>query len=184
MINEILFKDMYSWLYAFIITLIVIILITTGQTNSTALNAFRGSYMGLLVAITALCAMLGMAKSVEFDVLYPNLGLIRRIIKYVFLFFPFLTVMAVLIWVLVLLFKYFNKITENKVSDYYTSFVNTISILLFVQIYVLTNEISENSFKNFQLSKKTASLLRLFGLLNIISVFTLQIILKYYTTDC
>jgi hypothetical protein len=184
MINEILFKDLYSWLYAGIVACVVVIIITTGQTNTSALYAFRGSYTGLLVAFTIICALLGMAKSVEFDSLYSNLGLINRIIKYVFLFFPFLTVMAVLMWTLVLLHKYFDKISENKVSDYYTSFINTISILLFAQIYVLTSGISETSFKNFQLSKKTASMLRLFGLLNIISVFTLQIILKYYTTDC
>ena len=41
--------------------------------------------MGLLVAFTIICALLGMAKSVEFDSLYSNLGLINRIIKYVFL---------------------------------------------------------------------------------------------------
>ena len=91
---------------------------------------------------------------------------------------------AVISYVCVLLNNYFDKITENKVSDYYTSFINITSILLGIQIYVLLNEITESSFKNFELSRKMAGMLRVFGFLNVISVITLQIILKYYTTDC
>jgi hypothetical protein len=101
-----------------------------------------------------------------------------------YLFYPFLAVMVIIMWVLVLLYKYYDKIIGNKVSDYYTSFMNITSILLFIQIYVLVSEITEKSFASFSLTPKMASMLRLFALLNAISVITLAIVLKYYTTDC
>lgn len=181
MIDEKLVMQLYSGLYAAIVGSVVVILMTSGQTNSTALIAFTSAYSIILCAFVIICVLLGMLVETN---QYSDLGVFRKIIKYVFLFFPFLVVMAVILWVFVLLNKYYNKIIENKVSDYYASFINTTSILLLIQVYVLLSELTERSFKNFELPKKTASMLRLFGLLNIISVFTLQIILKYYTTDC
>ena len=181
MIDEEIVMQLYSGLYAVIVGSVVVILMTSGQTNPTALIAFTSAYSFILGVFVFICVLLGMSMDPN---QYAGLGFFRKIIKYVFLFFPFLVVMVVIMWVFWLLNKYYDKIIENKVSDYYTSFINTTSILLFIQVYVLLSELTERSFKNFELPKKTASMLRLFGLLNIISVFTLQIILKYYTTDC
>jgi hypothetical protein len=181
MIDDKLVMQIYSGLYSVIIGSAVVILMTSGQTNPTAVIAFTSAYSFILCVFAIICVLLGMSLDTN---QYVDLGFFRKIIKYVFLFFPFLVVMIVILWVLVLLNKYYDKIIENKVSDYYTSFINTTSILLFIQIYMLLGELTEMSFKNFELPKKTAAMLRLFGLLNIISVFTLQIILKYYTTDC
>ena len=47
-----------------------------------------------------------------------------------------------------------DKIIENKVSDYYTSFINITSLLVYIQVYVLISELTEKSFKNFELPKK------------------------------
>lgn len=161
-------KNIYSGLYSFISGAFVVIFLTSSQTNSNALWAFIGAYGVLLSALLILCVLLGLAK-----------GGLR-----VGLLMPFIIMIAVISYVCVLLNNYFDKITENKVSDYYTSFINITSILLGIQIYVLLNEITESSFKNFELSRKMAGMLRVFGFLNVISVITLQIILKYYTTDC
>lgn len=181
MIDEKLITQLYSGLYSVIAGSFLIILMTTGQTNSTAVIAFTSAYGVILCAFAIICALLGMAVDTS---QYSELGFFKKIIKYIFLFFPFLVVMIVIMWIFVLLNKYYDRITENKVSDYYTSFINMISLLLFIQSYVLLNELNEKSFKNYDLPKKTASMLRLFGFLNIISVLTLQIILRHYTTDC
>lgn len=168
MISEALAMYIYSGLYSCIIGSLVVVTLTLGQTNSTALKALISTYGILLSVFVIMCVMLGLSKS--------GFG--------IGLFMPFIVMIAITLYVFVLLNYYFDKITENKVSDYYTSFMNITSILLFIQIYVLLNEITEYGFAKFELSRKIVAMLRLFGFLNIISVITLQIILRYYTTDC
>lgn len=171
MIEEALAKNIYSGLYSFIIgsfVVIALIAIASNQNNSNALGALIIAYSTLLGALLILCILLSLLK-----------GSLR-----IGLFMPFIVMMLVISYVCVLLWHNFDKITANKVSDYYTSFINLTSFLLFIQIYVLTNEITESTLKNFELSRKMVAMLRLFGFLNVISVITLQIILKYYTTDC
>ena len=171
-------KNMNSFLYSMLMGSGIVVLMTSGQTDSTSLIAFRSAYMVILCVFIFLCVLIGSNAN------FGDSGLFTKIKSFIFLFYPFLTVMMVILWILVLLYKYYDKIIENKVSDYYTSFINTTSILLFIQIYVLVSEITEKSFANFALAPKTAAMLRLFGLLNSISVITLNIILQYYTTDC
>ena len=180
--DEKLAEHLYSFLYSLMIGSFIVICLTSGQTNTTALAGFIGAYGCLLFVFSSICVLLGMSKKTISQ--YENPGFFVTVMQYLILFFPFLVMIVVIMSVLVLLNKYYDKIIENKVSDYYTSFINIVSILLFIQMYVLISEISDKTFKNYDLSKKTAQMLKLFGLLNIISVFTLQIILRYYTTDC
>jgi hypothetical protein len=86
-------------------------------------------------------------------------------------------------YIIYLLFNYGDKISTNKVSDYYSTFMNLTNILLGIQIYILLSEITIKSFENFNLTPKILSILKLFSVLTIISGITLGIILKYYNTD-
>ena len=171
-------KNMYSFLYSLLIGSGLVVFLTTGQTDSTSVVAFRTAYMVILSAFIFICVLIGVNAN------FGESSIFMKIWKFIYIFYPFLVVMMVILWVLVLLFKYYDQIVGNSVSDYYTSFINITSILLFIQIYVLVSELTEKSFENFALAPKTAAMLRLFGLLNSISVITLGIILKYYTTDC
>jgi hypothetical protein len=173
-----LIKNIYSFLYSLIVGSGIVVFLTTGQTDSTSVAAFRGAYMILLCVFIFMCVLVGIHAN------FSDSSILMKIFKFMYLFYPFLAVMIIIMWVLVLLYKYDDKITENKVSDYYTSFINITSILLFIQIYVLVSEITEKTFANFSLPPKMASMSRLFALLNAISVITLSIVLKYYTTDC
>ena len=173
-----LMKNMYSFLYSLLIGSGLVVFLTTGQTDSTSVVAFRTAYMVILSAFIFICVLIGVNAN------FGESSIFMKIWKFIYIFYPFLVVMMVILWVLVLLFKYYDQIVGNSVSDYYTSFINITSILLFIQIYVLVSELTEKSFENFALAPKTAAMLRLFGLLNSISVITLGIILKYYTTDC
>jgi hypothetical protein len=76
---------------------------------------------------------------------------------------------------------YYDRITEGKVSDYYTSFMNIASVMLLIQIYMI---FSETSDKTPPLSLKTYSLLRMLAVLSALSVITVSIVLKFYITDC
>ena len=177
-LDDKLIKNMYSFLYSLIVGSAIVVLMTSGQTDSTSVVAFRTAYMVLLCIFIFLCVLIGVNAN------FGESSIFMKIWKFIYIFYPFLVVMMVILWVLVLLFKYYDQIVGNSVSDYYTSFINITSILLFIQIYVLVSELTEKSFENFALAPKTAAMLRLFGLLNSISVITLGIILKYYTTDC
>jgi hypothetical protein len=173
-----LIKNIYSFLYSLIVGSGIVIFMTTGQTDSTSVNAFRSAYMILLCVFIFICVLIGLNTN------FGDSSIPMKVFKFMYLFYPFLAVMVIILWILVLLYKYYDKIIGNKVSDYYTSFMNVTSILLFIQIYVLISEITDKSFGGFSLSPKMASMLRLFALLNGISVITLGIVLKYYTTDC
>jgi hypothetical protein len=173
-----LIKNIYSFLYSLIVGSGIVIFMTTGQTDSSSVEAFRAAYMILLCVFIFICTLIGL------NVNFGDSGILTKVFRFMYLFYPFLAVMVIIMWVLVLLYKYYDKIIGNKVSDYYTSFMNITSILLFIQIYVLVSEITEKSFASFSLTPKMSSMLRLFALLNAISVITLAIVLKYYTTDC
>ena len=93
--------------------------------------------------------------------------------------------MVIIIWLLVLLHKYYDRITGNQVSDYYVSFVNMSTILTLVQLIILVNAVTDSYFENNRsLQPKTFSMLMLLGTINVIMVITLGVILKSYVTDC
>lgn len=97
------------------------------------------------------------------------------------MFFPFLSILAVILWILILVSLYYDRITGGKVSDYYTSFMNIASIMLLIQIYMIFNEVGD---KTPPLSLKTYKLLRLLAVLAGLSVLTVYIVLRFYVTDC
>jgi len=157
--------NMFGGLYSLLVASVIIIFMTTGSTDTTALIAFRGSYFVILSALILLF------------VLIRN-SLTKRVV------IAFLPIWIAIIYILILLYKYQDRITGNKVSDYYSTFMNLTNILLVIQIYILVSEISLKSFNEYKLSPKMGAILRLFGVLTIISTITLGIVLKYYTTDC
>jgi hypothetical protein len=99
--------------------------------------------------------------------------------------FPFIMLMGIITWLLVLLHKYYDRVTGEKVSDYYVSFVNMSTILTLVQLVIIVTSVRDSYFENNRsLQPKTFSMLMLLGTINFIIVITLGVILKSYVTDC
>ena len=97
---------------------------------------------------------------------------------------PFLLMLGVIGFILYLMITYKNNIITGHLSPGYNSFSNVISILLFIQLYIVYNNISSESFiKTKKLSPLTSSLLYLFSVLEGICSVILFTILKYFTTD-
>jgi hypothetical protein len=174
----------YNLLYIPIVAAAFVIYITMGLTDPTALAAFRASYIIVLTMFISMCALIVSNINFSGQEYSGFAGFFKMLIKLLKTIFPFVTIIVVILWILILLYKYYDRITENKVSDYYTTFINLTSFLLFIQIYILTNEITEKSFINFSLKPKVAALLKLLGLLDVLSAITLGVVLKYYITDC
>ena len=174
----------YNLLYIPIVASAIVIYITMGTTDPTALIAFRASYITVLTMFISICVLIVSNMNLTGQEYSGFAGFFRMVIKILKTIFPFLTIITVILWILILLYKFYDRIIENKVSDYYTTFINITTVLLFIQIYILTSEITINSFVNFSLKPKIAALLKLLGLLDVLSAITLGIVLKYYVTDC
>lgn len=174
----------YNLLYIPIVASAVVIYITMGTTDPTALTAFRASYITVLTMFISICVLIVSNMNFSGQEYSGLAGFFRMLMKLLKTIFPFITIIIVILWILILLYKFYDRIIENKVSDYYTTFINLTTVLLFIQIYILTGEITEKSFINFSLSPKVAALLKLLGLLDVLCAITLGVVLKYYVTDC
>ena len=157
--------NMFKFLYALLVGSAIVIFMTLGLTDTTAINALRGAYF------VALCSLIFI-----FILIRNSLTLAVTLA-----FFP---IWATIVFIIILLYKYYDRISGNKVSDYYSTFMSLTNVLLSIQIYLLLSEISIKSFQEFKLTPKIGAILKLISILTTISVITLGIILKQYTTDC
>lgn len=162
--------NMFYFLYSMIIGSSVIVFITTGLTDATSIKALIGAYFIILISLTITVLFICSNKNVTQS----------KLLSLLIIFSPICFSIGFIIY---LLFKYSDRISENKVSDYYSTFMNLTNFLLFIQITIILSEISIKSFENFDLPSKILSVLKLFSVLSTVSSITLSIILIYYTTD-
>jgi hypothetical protein len=146
------------------------ILATIGTTTQSGLEALIGEYsvLGAVVLIILVIKTKTMLDGSTVDKINMLLTLT-----------PFFLILIIIIYFIVLISKYFNKIVDKKISDYYYGFTQISTWLLLAQIGTLIYSMT----KTTEFSKKIFSILMLLGTINAISLITLGIILKFYTTD-
>ena len=97
---------------------------------------------------------------------------------------PILMLVITSLAVAIILFMYLDRITKG-VSDYYGLFINTSTMITIVQLMIMYRAVNGNEFiMNNVINGKTFSLLMLLATINIITIITLGVVLKNYTTDC
>ena len=172
-------KQLYQNLDAFLYSLVagsgLVVILTSGKSDKGAVTAFQVAYSILFCVVCYKTALIGSKINLGND------GMMAKIMNFTIMFFPFLSILTVIMWILVLVFMYYDRITGGKVSDYYTSFMNIASIMLLIQIYMIFTETTD---KTPPLSLKTYSMLRMLAVLSGLSVITVSIVLKFYVTDC
>ena len=172
-------KQLYQNLDAFLYSLVagsgLVVILTSGKSDKGAVTAFQVAYSILFCVVCYKTALIG--SKIELG----NIGMMAKIMNFTIMFFPFLSILIVIMWILVLVFMYYDRITGGKVSDYYTSFMNIASVMLLIQIYMVFSEAGD---KTPPLSLKTYSMLRMLSVLAGLSVITVSIVLKFYVTDC
>jgi ABC-type transport system involved in cytochrome c biogenesis permease subunit len=172
-------KQLYQNLDAFLYSLVagsgLVVILTSGKSDKGAVTAFQVAYSILFCVVCYKTALIG--SKIELG----NIGMMAKIMNFTIMFFPFLSILTVIMWILVLVFVYYDRITGGKVSDYYTSFMNIASVMLLIQIYMIFTETTD---KTPPLSLKTYSMLRMLAVLSGLSVITVSIVLKFYVTDC
>jgi hypothetical protein len=102
----------------------------------------------------------------------------------IFTLIPFIVLIIIFGFSLALVSIYFNKIAENRISDYYSmfSFISVTFILLQVWIFFVATK--QKAFRdNGFINKVTLLKLLLLSIFNLLTLVTLGITLKYFSTD-
>ena len=150
-----------------IIASFIIIIITTGITNTNGLNALIGGYIGLLLGIVFILI-----------INYPSPNLLDL--------FPFVPLIIIISLLLHYFRTYYNIISSGEVSSYYGSFSTLSTIFLAVQIMILFKELYKSSIQNMNgslISSSSFALLGLLAVINALIVITLGVVLHFYSTQ-
>ena len=153
---------------AIVIASFIIIIITTNVTNSNGVSALLGGYYGL---------MLGMFFIMVLSIIFIKSSLVDM--------FPVFMIVGIISILIVYLTKYFDRISNGEVSDYYSSFSVLSIIFLATQIiYVISAVYNKSQDQNLKMfSDTTFSLLGLFSVINILIVITIGVVLHFYSTQ-
>jgi hypothetical protein len=164
-----IFKKLINIPLSVIIASSIIIIITTNMNNRNGLISLLGGYSGLLFGLLFIIIL---------NLIFIKTSYVNMV--------PIITVMIIVGLLLYYLSIYFDRILKSEVSSYYFSFSSLSLILLAVQLITIFNAIYSNTYEeNTPLfSNTTFSLLVLCNVINIIVVFTIGIVLRFYSTQC
>jgi hypothetical protein len=151
---------------AVIIASFIIIIITTGITNTNGLSSLIGGYMGLLLGIIFII------------ILNMPIGNLLDLV-------PFASIIVIVSLIIYYLFTYFDNISSGQISSYYGSFSVVSTIFLATQIIILFSAFfnSSGDLSTKILSDKTFALLSLIAVINLLVVITLGVVLHFYSTQ-
>lgn len=171
----------YSSVYkGFIVAGLVSFIVGFFTQGLTSLNSYIAGYSILILAIAMMLIIIfnNIMKVTEGSSTLQMLSSILMSSG------PFLLMLAVISLVLYLIVKYKSNIIDNRVSNNYYSFSNITALLIFIQLYIIYNNVFTDKFQNTgRIEKVTSSIIYLLGVISSMTVAVLYIILKYYTTD-
>ena len=174
-------NNWYSTIYkACIISAIIAFTIGFFTQSQTSLGAYISGYSVLIFGIAMILVILltNILKVTQND---SSLQILYSIMLTAG---PFLLILAIIGFILYLLINYKNIIVSGNVAPGYNSFTTIISLLIFIQLYLVYTNISSDKFQSTgKLSKLTSSIIYLLGVLTAICSIILYTILKYFSTD-
>ena len=163
------YKKILSVPLSIIIASFILVILTSGVTNSNAVSALIGGYMGLFIGFLIVLVVTAMNVPISN---WFNLA-------------PFLLVLIIVAILISYLFSYFNRISNGEVSDYYTAYSTLSTIFLVIQMIMIFSALYKVSddFTKSLFPGKTFPLVILFGVIDMLIVVTLGVILKFYSTQ-
>ena len=164
---------------ACIIASIVALIIGFSTQSETSLGAYISGYSVLILGILMILVILfsNILKT-------PNNSTIQMISSIILVSGPFILILGIISFLLYLLINYKNKIIAGHVAPGYHSFNTIISLLLFIQLYLIYTNINTDNFKSTgNMSRVISSMLYLLSIITAICSIILYTILKYYSTD-
>ena len=164
---------------ACIIASIVALIIGFSTQSETSLGAYISGYSVLILGILMILVILfsNILKR-------PNNSTIQMISSIILVSGPFILILGIISFLLYLLINYKNKIIAGHVAPGYHSFNTIISLLIFIQLYLIYTNINTDNFKSTgNMSRVISSMLYLLSIITAICSIILYTILKYYSTD-
>uniref|UniRef100_A0A6C0HBX7 Uncharacterized protein n=1 Tax=viral metagenome TaxID=1070528 RepID=A0A6C0HBX7_9ZZZZ len=179
-----------SFLPTFYVSLIVVgiilLFITVGSTSMDNLNGTIAGYSLIAAGILILIGFLMMNLSTSSEKKPESLTKNNRqiIMSFFYTSGPFLVTVGIISYILYLLITYKDRIAEGNIAPGYVSFANISIILILMQLLLFYFGTKKSSFKETsRLDRVYSGLLYFVGILNIITVITIGIILRYFSTD-
>jgi hypothetical protein len=176
MINQYLFDNIINISYAFIIGGLIVVLFTVGTHNQNALIGTISGYAAatcatiLLAGLTYTTIITGFKKPQWSDIITTLI--------------PFLILFLIFGFSLALISVFFNNIADNKVSDYYGMFSYISVTFILLQVWIFYSATQQKVFReNGYIDKVTLLKLLLLAIFNMLTLITLGVTLKYFSTD-
>jgi len=168
----------YTIIYNSLLVVGLIIIFCTVGSNSA--SNLTGTIIGYSFIITGALLLVGYLLSNMNTTSGSNFSLISSLIT----IGPILLLIGILIYMIYLLSYYFSQITAGHISSGYYTFMNIFIVLLMVEFYIFYNSTQDKVFKTTgAIGKITGMILYLLELVSIVTVITLGIILRYFSTD-
>jgi len=161
--------------YSLIITGIIILFCLTGASLAGTMAGYSFIIAGLIIMVGYLVNSMQMphikkTSSTGLNMLY-TIG-------------PLLTIMGLIIYILYLLGIYFDRISGGHVSSGYYTFSQISSIIMLIQFIVFHYATLKPQFKTeYSIPSSTSLMLILLSILNAVSIYTVYLILTFYSTD-
>lgn len=174
-------SNWYNGIYkGFIIAGVISFIIAFFSQGEVSLGAYIAGYAVLILAIIMILIIL---LNNIFRVTKDE-STLKLILSIILTTGPFLLMLGVIGFILYLMITYKNNIISGHVSSGYNSFSNIVSLLLFIQLYIVYTNISTETFESTgKISPLTSSIIYLLSVLSGICSVILFTILKYFTTD-
>jgi hypothetical protein len=171
-------NDWYSGVYkAFIMASVIAFIISTLSTGKVSYGAELSGYSSLIIGVMMILVIL-FKKLLSGN---PDSSGITNVLMSTG---PFILMLGVIGFILYLMIVYKEAIIDGRVSPNYQTFSNIAIILFLIQVYVVYTNISSDKFATTgKMSRVTASMIYLFGILTLICSLILYTILKYFRTD-
>ena len=162
--------------YAFLIGGLLVVLCTVGTYNE---NALIGTIAGYA---SATCATILLAGLTYATIITGNKTPTWSNILSVLI--PFIILFIIFGFSLASVSVYFDKIAQNKVSNYYGIFSSISVLFILMQVAMFFSATSQKTFReNGYMNGVTITKLLLLSVLNILVLITLGVSLKYFSTD-
>jgi hypothetical protein len=156
---------------------LIIIFCTVGSNSASNLT---GTIIGYSFVVTGVLLLIGYLLSN----INANFGANFSIVSGLITVGPFVLLVGILIYMIYLLSYYFSQIIAGHISSGYYTFMNIFIILLAVEFYIFYSSMQEKAFKTTgTIGKVTGMILYLLEIVSIVTLITLGIVLKYFSTD-
>ena len=174
-------NNWYSTIYkACILAATIAFIIGFFTQSQTSLGAYISGYSVLILGILMILVIL-LSNVLNVS---QNSSTFQILFSIMLTSGPFILILAITGFILYLLINYKSNIVSGHVAPGYSSFNNIITLLIFVQLYLVYININTDKFQTTgKLSKLTSSIMYLLGVVTAICSIILYTILKYFTTD-